>query len=91
MVLVQSSFHTTWAILFEMELEPKSLDWNGNKLEHKLELEDMKRTNFYIKRQSFFCICKFIPFAISSCTTIEEITLDRNLDRANKVLNMNQL
>ena len=24
-----------------MELEPKSLDWNGN----ELELEDMKRTN----------------------------------------------
>ena len=33
-VLVQSSFHTTWAILCEMELE----------LEHKLELEDIKRT-----------------------------------------------
>ena len=43
-VLVQSSFHTIWASLFEMELEPNSLDWNGNKLEHKLELEDMKRT-----------------------------------------------
>ena len=27
-----------------MELEPKSLDWNGNELEHELELEDMKRT-----------------------------------------------
>ena len=27
-----------------MELEPNSLDWNGNKLEHELELEDMKRT-----------------------------------------------
>ena len=27
-----------------MELEPNSLDWNGNELEHKLELEDMKRT-----------------------------------------------
>ena len=33
-VLVQSSFHTTWAILCEMELE----------LEHELELEDIKRT-----------------------------------------------
>jgi hypothetical protein len=45
MVLVQSSFHTTWASLFEMVLEPNSLvDWNGNELEHKLELEDMKRT-----------------------------------------------
>ena len=29
-----------------MELEPNSLDWNGNELEHELEikLEDMKRT-----------------------------------------------
>ena len=31
-----------------MELEPNSLDWNGNELEHKLEheleLEDKKRT-----------------------------------------------
>ena len=45
-VLVQSSFHTTWASLFEMELEPNSLDWNGNELEHELELEDMKR-NIY--------------------------------------------
>ena len=26
-----------------MELEPNSLDWNGNELEHELELEDMKR------------------------------------------------
>ena len=44
-VLVQSSFHTTWAsLIFEMELEPNSLDWNGNQLEHKLELEDMKHT-----------------------------------------------
>ena len=43
-VLVQSSFHTTWASLFEMELEPNSLDWIGNELEHELELEDMKLT-----------------------------------------------
>ena len=43
-VLVQSSFHTTWASLFEMELEPNSLDWIGNELEHELELEDMKHT-----------------------------------------------
>ena len=43
-VLVQSSFHTTWASLFEMELEPNSLDWNGNELENELEQEDMKRT-----------------------------------------------
>ena len=43
--MVQSSFHTTWASLFEMVLEPNSLvDWNGNELEHKLELDDMKRT-----------------------------------------------
>ena len=44
MVLVQSSFHTTWASLFEMELEPNLLDWNVNELECELELEDMKRT-----------------------------------------------
>ena len=43
-VLVQSSFHTTWASLFEMEQELNSLDWNGNKLEHELELDDMKNT-----------------------------------------------
>ena len=43
-VLVQPSFHTTWTSLFEMELEPNSLDWNGNELEHELEVEDMKRT-----------------------------------------------
>ena len=47
MVLVQSSFHTTWASLFEMELEPNFLDCNVNELERKLELEDMKRTNNY--------------------------------------------
>ena len=44
MVLVQSSFQTTWASLFEMELEPNLLDWNVNELERELELEDMKRT-----------------------------------------------
>ena len=27
-----------------MELEPNSLDWNGNELEYKIELKDMKRT-----------------------------------------------
>ena len=43
-VLVQSSFHTTWGILFEMELELNTLDQNGNELEHEIELEDMKRT-----------------------------------------------
>ena len=43
-VLVQSSFHTNWASLFEMELELNSLDWNGNEVEKELELEDMKRT-----------------------------------------------
>ena len=44
MALVQSSFHTTWASLFEMELEPNLLEWNVNELECKVELEDMKRT-----------------------------------------------
>ena len=43
-VLDQSSFYTTWASLFEIELEPNSIDWNGNELEHELELRDMKRT-----------------------------------------------
>ena len=45
-VLVQLSFDTTWASLFRIELEPNSLDWNGNELEHELEheLENMKRT-----------------------------------------------
>ena len=42
--LVQESFHTTLASLFELELEPNSLDWNGNKLEHQDELEDIKHT-----------------------------------------------
>ena len=44
MVLVQPSFQTTWASLFEMELELNLLDWNVNELEHKPELVDMKRT-----------------------------------------------
>ena len=39
-----TTFLTTWASLFEMELEPNLLDCNGNELEHKLELEEMKRT-----------------------------------------------
>ena len=43
-VLFQLQFHTTWASLLEMDLELISLDWSGNELEHKLELEDMKRT-----------------------------------------------
>ena len=47
-VLVQLSFHTNWASLFEMALELISLDWNGNKLEHKLEQEDMKRTLVFL-------------------------------------------
>ena len=67
-VLVQSSFHTTWASLFEMELEPNSLDWNGNELEHELELEDMKRAResklFKIQKQNgwillIFCLLTF--------------------------------
>ena len=49
MVLVQLSFHTTLASLFELELEPNSLDWNGNELEHMLELEDMKRAQLSFK------------------------------------------
>ena len=44
MVLVQSSFHTTWASLYEMELEPNLLDSNVN----ELELEDMKRTSIVL-------------------------------------------
>ena len=43
MVLVQSSFHTSWASLYEMVQDPNSLDWNGNELEH--ELEDMRHTS----------------------------------------------
>ena len=45
MVLVQSSFHTTWASLFEIELGPNILDWNVNELQREQELEDMKRTH----------------------------------------------
>ena len=47
-VPVQSPFHNTWASLFEMELEPNSLDWNENELEH--ELEDMKHTLVQFKK-----------------------------------------
>ena len=47
-ILVQLPFHTTWASLLEKELEPNSLDWNVNELEHELELEDMKHTNIYL-------------------------------------------
>ena len=36
-VLLQSSFHTT-ELAYLNELEPNSLDWNVNELEHKLEL-----------------------------------------------------
>jgi hypothetical protein len=56
MVLVQSSFHTAWASLFAMVLEPNSLDWNGNELEHELELEDMKRTIVVPKRQKYLIL-----------------------------------
>ena len=31
-----------------MELELNSLDWNGNELEHELELEDMKRISILL-------------------------------------------
>ena len=84
-VLVQSSFHTTWANLFEMELELNSLvyfhlnlvDLNGNKLEHKLDLEDMKRTvvtisctifpvHFTLKVLIVFCLVqsKFLTWCV---------------------------
>ena len=56
-VLVQSLFHTTWASLIEMDLEPNSLDWNGNKLEQELELEDMKRTSIYATTTVFAYCC----------------------------------
>ena len=45
MVLVQSPFYTTWASLFEMELEPNLIDWIVNELECEKELEEIKRTN----------------------------------------------
>ena len=32
-ILIQSSFHTTWASLFELELKLKLVDWNVNELE----------------------------------------------------------
>ena len=49
-ILVQSSFHTTQANLIWNEARTNSLDWNGNELEHELELETMKRIygNFVI-------------------------------------------
>ena len=31
-----------------MELEPNSLDWNGNELEHEVELKDMKCTIIFL-------------------------------------------
>ena len=56
-IINQSWPGCTWASLFEMELEPNSLDWNGNELEHKHELEDMKRT---IKRFVLFPLCHLV-------------------------------
>ena len=53
-VLVQSSFQPIWASLFEMELEPNSLDWNKNELEHELELEDMKNTLVWKKQHPLY-------------------------------------
>ena len=44
------SFQTTWASLFEMELEPNLLDWNVNELERQFELDDMKCTSVGLKR-----------------------------------------
>ena len=43
-IIFQLPFHTTLASLFEMELEPNTLDWNENELEHEHELDDLKRT-----------------------------------------------
>ena len=64
-VLVQSSFHTTWASLFEMELEPNSLDWNGNELEHELELEDMKRTFVNLESMFFYFVIESYKLKLS--------------------------
>ena len=64
MVLVQPSFQTTWASLFEMELEPNLLDWNVNELEGELELEDMKHTRVYLVN-----IVKALPLPKSCLTT----------------------
>ena len=63
--LVQSSFQTTWASLFEMELEPNSLDWNGNELEHKHELEDMKRTHMMVDKKCWH-YCMRLQFFIQT-------------------------
>ena len=40
-----------------MVLEPNSLDWNGNELEHELELEDMKCTieSFHEENKQYKC------------------------------------
>ena len=49
-----------------MVLEPNSLDWNGNYLEHKLELENMKRTievHVYLQRN-------FQPIVSQVCNII---------------------
>ena len=61
MVLVQSSFHTTWASLFEMELEQNSLDWKWNELEHEVKLENMKRA--------------YISWESNKCSIIKALTL----------------
>ena len=59
MVLVQSSFHTTWTSLFEMNLELNLLDWKVNELECELGLEDMKHTWMLSFRLSFCWTSKF--------------------------------
>ena len=78
MVLVQSSFQTTWASLFEIELEPNLLNWNVNDLELKLELEDMKRTNI-------FDIQNIVPIVLC-CRTKHFRSLVRNLVLCFKLL-----
>ena len=44
-----------------MDLEPNSLDGNGNKLEHELELEDMKRTPIYFRGNVSLPLPEFSP------------------------------
>ena len=58
MALVQSSFQTTWASLFEMEREPNRLEWNVHEVESKLELEDMKRTQTYVVAKKMTRSCQ---------------------------------
>ena len=78
-VLVQSSFQTTWASLFEMELEPNLLDWNVNELECKLELEDMKRTHvgyiFFLRSFQLKALIKNLELLITSFYSKKQILI----------------